>query len=164
MRSMLVVPALLLAGCSELPTDAPTPPSEPNRGEFALIARIGDIRARATDSDGFRDTLVTVGKGGFILKTTFQNAGAVAHTAVTEADYELRVTGDAEGALFPERVVYTPLRGFEGSFYWVAPGQLVETWIGLWHKSEKHYDAGPYRLFIQREPHSWTERDEIPVQ
>lgn len=165
MRSCIAVGAILLAACAELPTNAPEAPATAESSEFAMVARIGDIAARATESAGFGDTVVTVGKGGFILRTSFQNTSAVAHAAVNGADYELRVTGDPDGAPFPERVVYTPLGDFEGSFYWVAPGQIVEVWIGLWHKSENHYDAGPYRLFIEREPHSWTERDdEEPVQ
>lgn len=162
MRNILVIPALLLAACAELPTGTPAPPTGPSIGEFAMIARIGDIRAMATASHGFGDTVVTVGKGGFILKTSFQNASAVAHAAVTPSEYELRVSGDPSGAPLAERVVYTPLGEFEGSFYWVAPGQKVETWIGLWHKSEKHYDAGPYRMYIERTPHSWTEREGSP--
>jgi hypothetical protein len=164
MRSIFVIPALLLTACAELPTNTPAPPSGPSNGEFAMIARIGDIKARATESHGFGDTVVTVGKGGFILETSFQNTGAVAHAAVTPAEYELRVSGSRDGGPLAQRVVYTPLGEFEGSFYWVAPGQKVETWIGLWHKSEEHYDAGPYRMFIERQPHSYTEVDDPPVQ
>lgn len=164
MRSVLVLPAFLLLSCADLPTSAPNQPPDASDAEFAMVARIGDIRALATQSTGFRDTVVTVGKGGFVLQVSFQNAGHVAHTAVTEADYELRVTGDASGAALPERVVYTPLNDFDGSIYWVAPGQQVETWIGLWHKSAGHYDAGPYRLYIKRKPHSYTEPADSPVQ
>ena len=163
MRSPTALLALALAACADLPTGAPTPPVTQDV-DFAMIARIGDIRARATPAAGFGDTVVTVGKGGFILNVSLQNAGLVAHTAVTDADYELRVTGDPSGAALPERVVYTPLRDFAGSIYWVAPGQLVETWIGLWHKSAGHYDAGPYRLYIKRKPHSYTEPADLPVQ
>lgn len=164
MRVLLVIPALLLASCADLPTGSPTPPASAPDAEFAMVARIGDIRARATSAAGFRDTVVTVGKGGFILEVSFQNAGLVAHTTVTEADYEIRLTGDASGAPLPERVVYTPLNDFDGSLYWVAPGQQVETWIGLWHKSAGHYDAGPYRMYIKRQPHSYTEPATLPVQ
>lgn len=164
---MRILPLLLglpLVACSELPSSVPNLPDGPSDAEFAMVARIGDIRATATETRGFRDTVVTVGKGGFILEASFRNAGAVAHSAVTPTEYELRVSGDPSGGPLAERVVYTPLDEFEGSFYWVAPGQKVETWIGLWHKSEEHYDAGPYRMYIEREPHSWTQVDDSPVR
>lgn len=164
MRTALLGLAAALMACSELPTSTPAPPSGPSNGEFSMVARIGDIKARATASRGFADTVVVVGKGGFILETSFQNASSVAHAAVTPAEYELRVTGGPDGEPLAPRVVYTPLSGFKGSFYWVAPGQKVETWIGLWHKSEEHYDAGPYRMFIEREPHSFTQVDDTPVR
>lgn len=165
MRVLMVVPALLLASCADLPTGSPAPPSAPApSGEFAMLARIGDVRVRATESAGFGDTVVTIGKGGFILKVAFENAGLVAHSAVTDADYELRLAGDDSGAPLPSGVVYTPFDDFDGSIYWVAPGQRVEAWLGLWHKSAGHYDAGPYRLYIERQPHSWTEPTGSQVQ
>ena len=164
MRSLAALLVLSLGGCGDLPTTAPRPNPDPSETTFAMIARIGDIRARATPAAGFGDTVVTVGKGGFILNVTFQNAGLVAHTAITDANYELRLTGDAAGAPLPERVVYTPFDNFDGSIYWVAPGQQVETWIGLWHKSAGHYDAGPYRLYIKRRPHSYTQPTTLPIQ
>ncbi|HEU4801021.1 MAG TPA: hypothetical protein VFS94_10330 [Gemmatimonadales bacterium] len=157
MRVVAVVALCLVASCSELPTSSAPPPGGPPEFEFALVARIGDIHARATASAGFGDTVVTVGKGGFILDVSFENAGLVTHSALTESEYELRLTGTAAGGPLPIGVVYTPFAGFDGSIYWVAPGQRVEVWIGLWHKSGEHYDAGPYRLFIMRRPHGYTD-------
>lgn len=157
MRLLATLLASSLLACADLPTGERIPPAEPADAEFAMLARIGDVRLQATQRDGFGDAVVTVGKGGFILKVAFQNAGLVAHSAVTDADYELRVSGDASGAPLPDGVVYTAFDDFDGSIYWVAPGQRVAAWIGLWHKSAGHYDAGPYRLYIERKPHGFTE-------
>jgi hypothetical protein len=72
---------------------------------------------------------------------------------LTAADFELRVTGSAAGDPLPTRVEYTADDAFSGSLYWIAPGQSVPVFLGLYQKSKGDYVLGPYAVTIMRRAH-----------
>lgn len=148
---------LVCAACNDgmLPTipdpvgpEAPVTPRPPT-----LTARIDGRTYDATDSLGFNAQLVDVNKGG--IRLSAQLRGALRHRdgVVNDTDFRLIVSGTPDGGPLPQRVEFTRYDAFSGSLYWIAPGQAVRTYIGIYHATEGHYDFGPHEIVIERRSH-----------
>jgi hypothetical protein len=153
-RAALLAVPLLLAACSAEAPFTPEPIDQPvARAPLRMNARIDGFVYSATTEAGFPVGGIEVNKGGVRVSATFANAGGNLTAPLTAVDFELRVSGSvAEGPL-PSRVVYTADDAFGGSLYWIAPGQAVPVFIGLYQKSRSAYVLGPYPVTITRRPH-----------
>lgn len=151
-HSVLRLGLLLLAACaSEAPfTPEPIPAPDRERAPFRMDAKIDGFIYSATPTSGFPVQHIEVNKGGVRLSATFANAGGTLTAPLTPADFELRVTGSPAGGPFPSRVEYTAYDAFSGSLYWIAPGQAVPVFIGLYQKSRGQFVLGPHRVVIER--------------
>lgn len=150
----LLLGALLLASCAgETPfTPEPIPAPDRERAPFRMDAKIDGFIYSATPTSGFPVQQIEVNKGGVRLSASFANAGGTLTAPLTPVDFELRVTGTLDGGPFPSRVAYTPYDAFSGSLYWIAPGQAVPVYIGLFQKSTDRFVLGPHRVVIERRP------------
>lgn len=154
MRTMLSAVALAgVLACAADSSGPALPPAGPPAAELALLAEIDGFEYRATASRGFDDDPIVVNKGGVRLYVDVENAGRHVDGPVRGGDFEIRVAGGPDGAPLPERVAFTRYDDFSGALYWIAPGQTVPAWLGLWHKTEEHWDAGPFRVDIRRRSH-----------
>ena len=153
-RALLAVLPCLLAACSGDEPFTPAPVEQPaERAPLRMNARIDGFVYTATTEAGFQARGIEVNKGGVRIEATFANAGGNLTAPLTPADFELRVSGSAAGGALPTRVEYTPDDAFSGSLYWIAPGQAVPVFIGLYQKSRGGYVLGPYSMTITRRPH-----------
>lgn len=149
-RPAVFVAALLACtdATSPRPPAAPAPPASTLRMN-ALID--GHVYVAAAP-DGFGGVRIEVNKGGIWLAADFAGVGRV-DGVVNAVDFLLSVAGTEDGGPLPAGVEFTRRDAFSGSLYWIAPGQTVETWLGLYHRSAAHYDFGPYPVWIQRRSH-----------
>ena len=145
----LLLPALLLNACSDrLPTSPRPAPGV--RLATSMVAHVDGRDYIASDSIGFAGQVVDINKEGILLSAVFRNSHADA--PVNGADFRLAATGPDGTAPVAPHVEYTALDPFGGSLYWIAPGQSISVWLGLYHISAGHYDFGPYPLTITRRP------------
>jgi hypothetical protein len=149
-----VIPLLLAAvvcACQADPFTIPElPETPPPAGSLELAARIDGRIYEAADPDGFAVGRIEVNKGGIRLNATFRGTSGAAINAV---DYELTVAGSADGEPLPERVAFTRVDAFSGTLYWIAPGQAVELWVGLYHGPTGRHVFGPYPIVVERRSH-----------
>jgi hypothetical protein len=151
--------AAVLGACQPDPFTVPDIPDPPiGDGKLQMSARIDGRTYLATDPTGFSIQHIEVNKGGIRLSATFRS-GTAGSPAVNPVDYRLTVSGSETGEPLPERVVFSPSRPFEGSLYWIAPGQAVELWIGLYHGPTGRYVFGPFPITLERRSHD-TDTDE----
>ena len=143
------------AACSadSIVTPEPIDRPAPSRQPILMNARIDGFVYTATAGAGFEVPGVEVNKGGVRLSATFANTGGNLTAPLTSQDFELRVAGSATGGEFPARVEYTSYDAFSGSLYWIAPGQSVPVYIGLFQKSRGDFVFGPHRVTITRREH-----------
>ena len=150
-----LIPLLALAAACQ--ADAATRPSLPEApapdGSIRMSARIDGRTYVGSDPDGFGVEYIEVNKGGIRLSATFQ-AGSGAGGPVNQSGYELTVAGTPDGGPLPERVVFTRYDAFSGSLYWIAPGQAVELWVGLYQRSSGRHVLGPWAVTVQRRSHA----------
>lgn len=152
-RALLLALPCLLACSGEEPF-TPAPIEQPaERAPFRMNARIDGFVYTATTEAGFPIRDIEVNKGGVRIDATFSNAGGNLTAPLTAVDFELRVSGSAAGGGLPSRVEYTPDDAFSGSLYWIAPGQSVPVFLGLYQKSRAAYVLGPYSVTITRRAH-----------
>ena len=152
-RALLLVLTGLFA-CSGEDPFTPAPIEQPaERAPLRMNARIDGFIYTATTEVGFHPADIEVNKGGVRIDATFANAGGNLTAPLTAVDFELRVRGSASGGPLPSRVEYTPADAFGGALYWIAPGQSVPVFLGLYQKSKDAYVLGPYRVTITRRPH-----------
>lgn len=145
---MLSFCVLAACGADSGPT---TPPGGPViRAPMAMVAHVDGHDYVAGDSIGFGAQFVDINKEGILLSVLFVNSSADA--PVNSGDFRLTVTGVDGTAPVAPHVEYTALEPFGGSLYWIAPGQQVSAWLGLYHVSAGHYDFGPYPIVIKRRP------------
>lgn len=119
---------------------------------MAMVAHVDGHDYLAGDSIGFGAQFVDINKEGILLSARFLNSSADA--PVNSGDFQLTVTGMDGATPVAPHVEYTSLEPFGGSLYWIAPGQAVSAWLGLYHVSAGHYDFGPYPLVIKRRARS----------
>ena len=151
---MLLALPILLPACSSDAPFAPAPIEQPaERAPLRMNARIDGFVYSATTVAGFQTRDIEVNKGGVRIEATFANAGGNLTAPLTPVDFELRVSGSASDGPLPSRVEYTPDDAFRGSLYWIAPGQSVPVFIGLYQKSTGTYVLGPYPVTITRRAH-----------
>lgn len=151
--ALLALPILLLACSGEAPF-TPEPIDQPAvRAPLRMNARIDGFVYSATTEAGFPVSGIEVNKGGVRVSATFANAGGNLTAPLTGVDFELRVSGSVSEGPLPSRVAYTADDAFGGSLYWIAPGQAVPVFIGLYQKSRSAYVLGPYAVTITRRPH-----------
>lgn len=117
---------------------------------MSLVAHVDGRDYIASDSIGFAGQAVDINKEGILLSAVFRNSHA--ESSVNGDDYRLAATGPDSAAPVAPHVEYTALDPFGGSLYWIAPGQSITVWLGLYHISAGHYDFGPYPLTITRRP------------
>ncbi len=152
-RAVLVALSSVLACSGEEPF-TPIPVEQPAAREpLRMNARIDGFVYTATTEAGFGTRTIEVNKGGVRIEATFANAGGHLTAPLTAADFELRVRGTAAGGPLPSRVEYTPYDAFSGSLYWIAPGQSVPVFLGLYQKSSAGYVLGPHSVTITRRAH-----------
>jgi hypothetical protein len=152
-RALLLALPCLLACSGEEPF-TPAPIEQPaERAPLRMNARIDGFVYTATTEAPFQSRDIEVNKGGVRIDATFSNAGGNLTAPLTPADFELRVSGSAAGGPLPSRVEYTPDDAFSGSLYWIAPGQSVPVFLGLYQKSRAAYVLGPYSVTITRRAH-----------
>lgn len=146
-RPAVFVAALLACTDATSPRapDAPALPASALRMNALIDGRVYVAAA----PDGFGGVRIEVNKGGIWLAADFAGVGRV-DGVVNAVDFQLSVAGTEEGGPLPAGVEFTRRDAFGGSLYWIAPGQTVETWLGLYHRSAGHYDFGPYPVQIQR--------------
>lgn len=153
-RALLLALPCLLAACSADEPFTPAPVEQPaERAPLRMNARIDGVVYAATTEAAFQAQNIEVNKGGVRIDATFANAGGNLTAPLTATDFEIRVSGTAGGGALPSRVEYTPYDAFSGSLYWIAPGQAVPVFIGLYQKSKDGYVLGPYSVTITRRPH-----------
>jgi hypothetical protein len=151
--ALLALPILLAACAAESPV-VPTPVDQPTSLDaLRMNARIDGFVYTAVAGTGFDVGPIEVNKGGVRISATFANTGGNLTAPLTPADFELRVTGSAAGGPLPTRVEYTADNAFSGSLYWIAPGQSVPVFLGLYQKSKGDYVLGPYAVTITRRAH-----------
>lgn len=162
-RTSLVPLLALAAACQADAVTMPRLPEAPSPdGAIRMSARIDGRTYIGSDPDGFGVQYIEVNKGGIRLAATFQ-AGDGADGPVNQADYELTVAGTPDGGPLPERVVFTRYDAFSGSLYWIAPGQAVDLWVGLYHRSSGRHVLGPWPVTVQRRSHAATAEDPPPA-
>ena len=149
---LLALPCLL--ACSGEEPFTPAPIEQPaERAPLRMNARIDGFVYTATSEASFPVRDIEVNKGGVRIAATFANAGGNLTAPLTGVDFELRVSGSAAGGPLPSRVEYTPDDAFSGSLYWIAPGQAVPVFLGLFQKSTGAYVLGPWPVTITRRAH-----------
>lgn len=146
---------LVCAACSDgtLPTiPDPVVPTPVAPRPPTLTARIDGRVYGATDSLGFAGQRVDVNKGGVRLSA---DARRIRHMGggAQEGQFRLVVAGTPDGGPLPSRVEFTRYDAFSGALYWIAPGQAVRAYIGIYHATEGHYDFGPHEIVIERRSH-----------
>lgn len=152
-RITLLALAAVVTACNADSFTVPTPPAAPlPSGKLEMSARIDGRTYLATEAAGFADQHIEVNKGGIRLSVSFHSESAGSPT-VNPVDYRLTVTGSESGDPLPERVVFSAASPFEGSLYWIAPGQAVELWIGLYHEPEGRHIFGPFPITLERRSH-----------
>lgn len=153
-RALLLTFSCSLAACSGEDPFTPAPVEQPTeRAPLRMNARIDGAIYSATTEAGFQTRDIEVNKGGVRIDATFANAGGNLTAPLTAVDFELRASGSAAGGALPTRVEYTPDDAFSGSLYWIAPGQSVPVYLGLYQKSKAEYVLGPYSVTITRRAH-----------
>lgn len=152
MKTASLLVLLLLVACTETASVVPNPPGPTDGGGLVLAARIDGSDYRASPGMGFDHPAIEVAKGGIRLAVTVENDGGL-DAPLTSSNFEVRFAGSEDGASFPSRVEFTRYDAFSGALYWIAPGQSVNVWIGLWHRGESHWDAGPYAVTLTRRSH-----------
>lgn len=152
-RAVPLVLAAVIAACqsdSFIP-DLPEPSPQPDAA-LQMSARIDGRVYVASDPGGFPVQHIEVNKGGIRLDATVQRESA-SGAAVSRVDYELTVAGSPDGGPLPERVVYSRVDAFSGTLYWIAPGQSVELWVGVYHVPDGRHILGPWPITVQRRSH-----------
>lgn len=155
----LTATVLLLAACSADPSGpgpiGPAPPP-PGSTDLQMAASIDGHAYLVTVPEGFPVSLIEVNKGGILLSATFHDRGGRA-SAINAVEYQLTVTGSPDGAPLPSGVDFTRTDAFSGSLYWLAPGQEVDLWIGLFRIPTGEHVLGPYSVAVQRRAHEPVE-------
>ncbi|HEU4700125.1 MAG TPA: hypothetical protein VFS40_13160 [Gemmatimonadales bacterium] len=163
-----VAAVLLLAACGGrdvLQPDDPGSPGTPStpgapgatpHAAGAMAARIDGHDYVARSAVGFEGLLVRVNKGGVRLAVAPPPVARDSRDPAVRADYELTVAGTPDGGPLPDSVTFTRFDGYSGALYWIAPGETIRVWLGLYHRSGGHYDAGPFAVDIMRLPHPRT--------
>lgn len=144
----------VLSGCSEpADPDMGTPPAA-QLSSMRMEATIDGRLLEATAEGGFASSGIEVNKGGIQLSAEFRGSSGDAHAPVAgSSKFRLDVLGSPGGAALPARVEFTRYDAFSGALYWIAPGQSVELWLGLYHVTEDHYDFGPFPVTVERRSH-----------
>ncbi len=155
-RSSLVVLAALTAACHGDPFIISDAPEAVPKGSGTRMSALIDGRTYvATDPGGFSVHRIEVNKGGIRLNATFSRTSA-GDQPVNASDYVLTVAGSPTGAALPERVEFTRSDAFGGTLYWIAPGQAITLWIGLYHVPGERHVMGPYPVTVERRSHTGT--------
>jgi hypothetical protein len=145
--------AAVAAACHGDPVTLPNLPDGPApAGALRMAARIDGRTYIATDPEGFPVQQIEVNKGGIRLAATFQGSSA-SGLPVNQTDHQLTVAGSPEGGPLPERVVFSRTDAFSGTLYWIAPGQAVELWVGLYHVPTARHVMGPFPVTVERRSH-----------
>ena len=151
-RALLLSP--IVAACTEAVVPGGDVPPESESPAMRMEATIDGRRVDASADAGFELGRVEVNKGGIQLSATFLGSSGDAHAPVANSSkFRLDVLGSPAGAPLPQRVEFTRYDQFSGALYWIAPGQTVELWLGLYHVSEDHYDFGPFPINVERRSH-----------
>lgn len=151
-RASLVALLALAAACQADAVTIPQLPEAPAPdGAIRMSARIDGRTYVASNPGGFSIQHIQVNKGGIRLGATFQ--GAAGGGAVNAASHQLTVAGTPDGGPLPERVVFNRYDAFSGSLYWIAPGQAVELWVGLYEPRTGRYLLGPWPITVERRSH-----------
>jgi len=145
----------LAVGCSADAPFVPEPVNPPtgDRAPLTMKAKIDGFVYRAADGEGFMAGPIDVNKGGIRIYATFDNTAGNLTAPLSSSDFEMHVSGTADGGPLPERVEYTRYDAFSGALYWIAPGQSVPVWLGLYQKSTGEYVFGPHAVTIARRAH-----------
>ena len=145
---------LIVTACSEPVIPGDGSPAESEQSPMRMEAIIDGRRVAASADAGFETSGLEVNKGGIQLSVAFHGSSGDAHAPVSgSSKFRLDVLGSPAGAPLPERVEFTRYDPFSGALYWIAPGQAVQMWLGLYHVSEGHYDFGPFPITIERRSH-----------
>lgn len=143
-----------LSGCSEPADPGAGGPSGSQVPSMRMEATIDGRLLEATAAGGFASSGIEVNKGGIQLSAEFSGSSGDAHAPVTGSPkFRLDVMGSPAGGALPARVEFTRYDAFSGALYWIAPGQSVELWLGLYHVTEDHYDFGPFPVTVERRSH-----------
>jgi len=143
-----------LAACSEPADPGENIPPGSQTASMRMEATIDGRLLEATVHEGFASSGIEVNKGGIQLSAAFRGSNGDAHAPVTGSPkFRLDVMGSPTGAPLPARVEFTRYDPFSGALYWIAPGQRVELWLGLYHVTEDHYDFGPFPVLVERRSH-----------
>jgi hypothetical protein len=143
-----------LSGCSDPAAPGMGGPSGAQGPPMRMEATIDGRVLEATVEGGFASSGLEVNKGGIQLSAEFTGSSGDAHAPVTGSPkFRLDVMGSPAGGPLPARVEFTRYNAFSGALYWIAPGQSVELWLGLYHVTEDHYDFGPFPVTVERRSH-----------
>lgn len=152
-RALPFVLAAVAAACHGDPVTLPNLPQDPAPDAvLRMSARIDGRTYVAADPGGFPVQHIEVNKGGIRLAATFDGSSG-SGLPVNEANHQLTVAGSPDGDPLPERVVFNRTGAFSGTLYWIAPGQAVELWVGLYHVPSARHVMGPFPVTIERRAH-----------
>lgn len=153
-RALLLALAAAAAACHSDPFFDHTLPETPaGDGTMRMSARIDGRTYVASDPDGFSEPHIEVNKGGIHLSAAFTRASPN-DPSVTAASHILTVAGSAAGDPLPARVEFTRTDAFSGTLYWIAPGQAVTLWLGLYDVPGERHVFGPFSVVIERRSHA----------
>lgn len=155
-RALLLALAAAAAACHSDPFfDHQLPETPAGDGAMRMSARIDGRTYVVSDPDGFDVARIEVNKGGIRLNATFTRASA-ADPSVSAASHLLTVAGSAAGGPLPARVEFTRTDAFSGTLYWIAPGQAVTLWLGLYDRPAERHVFGPFPVVLERRSHTGT--------
>lgn len=138
-----VIAALALAACSDS-----TDPGDPEPEVAEMVVTI-DGTAYTAGASGFGAQIASVGGDAVAVSAAFLNDEGDPDPAVTGADFQLSVAGNADGGPLPAGVTFTRTGAFTGTLT-VPEGETATIFLGLFHVEEEHDDFGPFPLSVER--------------
>ena len=163
-RARLSLYAILVAApaaaCDEAFVPRSDPPPEAESIPVRMEATIDGRRVDASIEAGFEVALIEVNKGGIQLSATFRGRTDDAEApAAISPNVRLDVLGSVAGNELPPGVEFTRYDAFSGAIYWIAPGQTVHLWLGLYHVAQGQYVFGPFPISVRRRSHEGDTRE-----
>ncbi len=143
------IAAIALAGLPGCATSEDPGDAEPNIG--SMVVEIDGVDYAATQTaGGFGGTVAAASTGIIPFTVTFFRPGGTRETAVTAADFEVRLASNNAGGGFADPIEFERTGAFTGTISGLEEGGEVTAYFSLYHNSELHTEFGPYFLIIRR--------------